>query len=61
MRSSNYVSSINITDDGNSTNNNNNNNNKEKIPKYTKVFIENPFDNRNIIVKIAKNQKGVYV
>lgn len=54
------MNSINITDDGNSTNNNNNNN-KEKIPKYTKVFIENPFDNRNIILKIAKNQKGVYV
>lgn len=58
------MSSINITDDGNSTNNNNNNKElapKEKIPKYTKVFIENPFDNRNIILKIAKNQKGVYV
>lgn len=41
--------------------NNNNNNNNNEIPEYTKVFIENPFKNRKLILKVAKNQKGVYV
>jgi hypothetical protein len=48
----NHINSIIITDD---------NNNNDKIPKYTKVFIENPFNNRKVILKVAKNQKGVYV
>lgn len=45
----------------NSNNNKNNNNDNDDVPKYTKVFIENPFDNRKLILKVAKNQKGVYV
>ena len=53
----NHINSIIITDD----NNNNNNNNNDEVPKYTKVFIENPFNNRKVILKVAKNQKGVYV
>jgi hypothetical protein len=28
---------------------------------YTKVVVEDPYNNREIIAKIAKNQKGVYV
>jgi hypothetical protein len=55
----NNTNNIIITNDTN--NNNNNNNNKNEIPEYTKVFIENPFNNRNILLKVAKNQKGVYV
>jgi len=55
------------------TNSNNNNrssfaapnkNNDEEgasYPQYTKVYIENPFNNRNLILKVSKNQKGVYV
>ena len=38
-----------------------NNNNNNNIPKYIKVYIEDPFSNRKIIFKVAKNQKGVYV
>ena len=34
----------------------------EYLPhKYTKVFIENPYNNRDTILKITKKQKGVYV
>lgn len=52
----------------NSNNNNraasprpNKNNDEDKIPLYTKVYIENPFNNRNLILKVSKNQKGVYI
>ena len=29
--------------------------------KYTKVFIENPYNNRSTVLKITKKQKGIYV
>jgi len=29
--------------------------------KYTKVIIEDPYNNRDIIARVAKKQKGVYV
>lgn len=29
--------------------------------KYTKFIIEDPYNNRDLILKFAKNQKGVYV
>ena len=54
----NQTNNVIITDNNN---NNNDNNNNDEIPKYTKVFIENPFNNRKLILKVAKNQKGVYV
>jgi len=57
----NQADSIIITSGGGKPNNNNNNKHEDEIPKYTKVFIENPFNNRKMILKIAKNQKGVYV
>ena len=40
-----------------------NNNNGDKKPKhnYIKVLVENPFNNRDIILKVAKKQKGVYL
>jgi hypothetical protein len=44
----------------NNYNNENNNNNNFKY-KYTKILIDNPFNNRDIILRIAKKQKGVYV
>jgi hypothetical protein len=28
---------------------------------YTKVIIEDPYNNRDIIARVAKKQKGVYV
>lgn len=45
-------------------NNNNNNDNKEKENnkfKYTKIIVENPYYNRDTILKITKKQKGVYI
>ena len=29
--------------------------------KYIKIIIENPYNNRDIILKMTKKQKGVYV
>lgn len=41
----------------------NNNNDGDKNPKhkYVKVLVEDPFNNRDIILKVTKNQKGVYI
>lgn len=45
-----------------------NNNNPEKHNEnhhdnfnYTKILIENPYNNRDIVIKITKGQKGVYI
>lgn len=39
-----------------------NNNDKENDKfKYTKIIIENPYKNRDTILKVAKKQKGVYI
>jgi hypothetical protein len=53
-----------INDNNNMIINNNNNDNKEKENnkfKYTKVIVENPYYNRDTILKITKKQKGVYI
>lgn len=43
-------------------NNNNDNEEKEKNKfKYIKVIVENPYNNRDTILKVTKKQKGVYV
>lgn len=44
-------------------NNNHNKGNKEFKPKYkyVKILLEDPYNNRDIILKWTKNQKGVYV
>lgn len=43
-------------------NSNHNINDEDKNqPKYTKIFIEDPFNKRDIILKVAKGQKGIYV
>lgn len=42
-------------------NNPNNNNSKDEKPNYIKVYIENPFNNRKLILELTKNQKGVYI
>jgi len=45
-----------------SLNNNNNLGNSFKSKfNYTKIIIKNPYNNREIIAKITKKQKGVYV
>lgn len=43
--------------------NNDNKGNKDFKPKdrYIKVLVEDPYNNRNIILKVTKKQKGVYV
>lgn len=56
----NQNNTITITN-SNNNNNSNKNNDEDKIPRYTKVYIENPFNNRNLILKVSKNQKGVYI
>lgn len=45
--------------DGN--NNDDNENYKDPKYKYTKVLVNDPFNNRDIILKVTKKQKGVYV
>lgn len=39
----------------------NNDDNSNNTLKYTKVVVENPYNNRDIILKITKKQKGVYI
>ena len=43
--------------------NNNNYNNQDKKPNhnYVKVLVKDPFNNRDIILKITQKQKGVYI
>lgn len=36
-------------------------NNKNSKYKYTKILVYDPFNNRDIILKITKRQKGVYI
>lgn len=55
-----------INDKNNMIISNNNNDNKEKAKennkfKYTKIIVENPYNNRDTILKITKKQKGVYI
>jgi hypothetical protein len=44
---------------------NSNNNNKDPLKpskfNYEKITVENPYKNRDVILKVAKKQKGVYV
>nr|YP_005351177.1 orf966 [Peltigera malacea]AEK48305.1 orf966 [Peltigera malacea] len=42
-------------------NNNFNKQNKEFKDKYVKVVVEDPYYNRDIILKVTKKQKGVYI
>ena len=42
-------------------NNNNNDGNQKPKHKYVKVLVEDPFNNRDIILKVTKKQKGVYI
>jgi hypothetical protein len=42
---------------------NKNQGNKDFKPKdnYVKVLVEDPYNNRNIILNVTKKQKGIYV
>ena len=41
--------------------NDNNNNDKKPVYKYVKILVNDPFNNRDIILKVTKKQKGVYI
>jgi hypothetical protein len=38
-----------------------NNNDKKPKYKYVKILVDNPFNNKDIILKVTKKQKGVYI
>lgn len=42
-------------------NNNNDNENKNSKDRYVKVLVKEPYNKRDIILKVTKNQKGVYI
>lgn len=42
-------------------NNNQFENNYEKKINYVKVLVDDPFNNRDIILKVTKKQKGIYI
>lgn len=44
----------------NDENNQFENNNEKKI-NYVKVLVDDPFNNRDIILKVTKKQKGIYI
>ena len=50
-----------IDNDDNRHNNNHHEDNKNFKHKCVKVFIKNPYNNRDAILKITKRQKGVYL
>lgn len=57
------ISKVNINDNnnitiGNNNNNNDNQNNKDSKYKYVKILVNDPFNNRDIILKVTKKQKG---
>ena len=67
--SSSLISEYNNDDDGHNNDNKNSNNddgkyennNTNKKYNYVKVLVDDPYNNRDIILKVAKKQKGVYV
>jgi hypothetical protein len=44
-----------------SKNNNYNDGDKKFKHKYVKVLVKDPFNNRDLILKLTKKQKGVYL
>lgn len=52
-------STINNTEDDNNLNKDN----KDFKPKYkyVKILVEDPYNNRNIILNVTKKQKGIYI
>jgi hypothetical protein len=52
-----------IGSDNNNNNKDNQNNKDNPINphKYTKILVDDPFNNRDIILRVTKKQKGVYI
>lgn len=40
---------------------NNENNNSPNTHNYVKILVEDPYNNRDIILKITKRQRGIYI
>jgi hypothetical protein len=65
--SSSLTSECNNKNDGYNDNKNRDNqdnkheNSNVKKHNYVKVLVDDPFNNRDIILKVTKNQKGVYI
>lgn len=55
----NYSGNNDVTITGN--NNDGNQNSQKPKDKYVKVLINDPFNNRDIILKVAKKQRGIYI
>jgi hypothetical protein len=57
--------SLNVHNDpnlnGNQNFNDNNEHKKDKKHNYIKVLVDDPFNNRNIILNVTKSQKGIYI
>ena len=51
----------NVVEIGNDNNNNDDKDPKKPKYKYVKVIVNDPFNNRDIILKVAKKQRGVYL
>jgi len=60
-KAKNYHTDIKIGNNDNLNYNNKNSNNFKFKYNYTKIVIKDPYNNRDIIARIAKKQKGVYV
>ena len=61
MNSDNNSLSLTNESDNNKDDNNKNPNEDDKKHTYIKVLVDDPFNNRGIILKVTKKQKGVYV
>src|ERR1041384_294673 len=46
---------------GNGNNNNSDQNSNESKHKYVKVLVKYPFNNRDLILRVSKKQKGIYL
>ena len=57
--------SLNVHNDpnlnGNQNFNDNNEHKNDKKHNYIKVLVDDPFNNRNILLNVTKSQKGIYI
>jgi hypothetical protein len=60
-KSSILIDDVNNSPVGNNNNPKPNQDNNKIESKYTKILIEDPYNNRDIVLKITKGQKGVYI
>ena len=50
-----------VSADNNNNNPDDNKNSKDLKIKYVQILVEDPINNRDLILKITKKQKGVYL